>query len=264
MNTLELYGYAAAAVLTTVTALWIVSVAVRDASIIDVFWGPLFVTIAWVLFAINLDAVGIKHLVVLFLVTAWGLRLAFHLAARNLGMGEDTRYRLWRQHGGTNWWFKSFYRVYLLQGAIALVVATPIVAAFRVADAPFAINWIGLPIWAIGFIIEASADVQLIRFMQRPDSKGQVMQHGLWTYSRHPNYFGDALQWWGLGVLAFTGITWWSLIGPLAMTMVFLNLSNEVIERGLLKRRPGYADYVARTNAFFPGAPRSEANDTTR
>jgi steroid 5-alpha reductase family enzyme len=264
MGTLELYGYAGAAVLSTVTALWLVSIAIRDASIIDAFWGPLFVAIAWVLFAANIDVAGAKHLVVLFLVTAWGLRLVFHLAARNFGMGEDTRYRLWRSHGGPNWWLKSYYRVYLLQGAIALVVATPIVAAFRVTDAPFLINWLGVPIWAMGFVIEATADVQLTRFRARPDSMGQVMQEGLWRHSRHPNYFGDALQWWGLAVFTFSGVTWWSFVGPLAMTLVFLNLSNEVIERGLIKRRPGYTQYVARTNAFFPRLRISDADDTTR
>ncbi len=264
MGTLELYGYAATAVLTTVTLLWIVSVALRDASIIDAFWGPLFVAIAWVLFAANLPTVGFKHLVVVFLVTAWGLRLAFHLAARNFGSGEDVRYRLWRTHGGERWWLKSFYRIYLLQGAIALVVATPIIAAFRTTDAPFLINWIGLPIWLAGFVFEATADVQLTRFRNRPESQGQVMQDGLWSYSRHPNYFGDALQWWGLAVFAFSGVTWWAVIGPLAMTLVFLNISNEVIERGLVKRRPGYAEYVARTNAFFPRLRTAVPDDTTR
>jgi len=154
MGTLELYGYAAVAVLAMVTLLWMVSVALRDASIIDVFWGPLFIAIAWVLLSATVHSAGFKHLLVVFLVTAWGLRLAFHLAARNFGKGEDVRYRLWRSHGGELWWLKTFYRVYLLQGAIALVVATPIVAAFRVTDAPFLINWIGLPIWLAGFFIE--------------------------------------------------------------------------------------------------------------
>jgi len=251
-------------VLAAITSIWLVSIAIRDASIIDVFWGPLFVAIAWVLFGANLGTVGSKQLLVLFLVTAWGMRLAFHLAARNFGMGEDTRYRLWRSRGGDYWWLKSFYRIYLLQGAIALVVATPIIAAFRSTDAPFAVNWLGVPVWVLGFFIEATADVQLGRFRMRPDSREQVMQYGLWSYCRHPNYFGDAMQWWGLAILTFTGVTWWSVIGPFVMTLVFLNLSNEVIERGLLKRRPGYAQYVARTNAFFPRLRAVGADDTTR
>ncbi|HEY6599127.1 MAG TPA: DUF1295 domain-containing protein, partial [Pseudomonadales bacterium] len=117
-------------------------------------------------------------------------------------------------------------------------------------------------VWALGFGIEASADVQLMRFKARPDSAGEVMKTGLWAASRHPNYFGDALQWWGLGLFAFTVETWWSFIGPLAMTLVFLGLSNQVIERGLLKRRPDYAHYIARTNAFFPRLRRAGAEDT--
>jgi steroid 5-alpha reductase family enzyme len=262
MDTMSLYAAAAITVLTIVTMLWLISIAIRDASIIDVFWGPLFVAIAWVLFAVNLGAVTINHLVLLFFVTAWGLRLAFHLAERNFGRGEDTRYRLWRARGGPNWWLKSLYRVYLLQGAIALVVATPVVAAFRSTPAPFLINWIGVPIWLLGFAIEAAADVQLNRFRARPDSTLLVLDDGLWRFSRHPNYFGDALQWWGLGVFTFSGTTWWSLVGPLAMTLVFLNLSNAVIERGLLKRRPEYAQYVARTSAFFPKLPATPAAET--
>lgn len=255
MGSIGLYAVAGGVVLAMVTALWAVSVAIRDASIIDIFWGPLFVAIAWVLFAVNLDTATLKQFVVVLLVTLWGLRLALHLATRNLGLGEDTRYRLWRLHGGRNWWVRSFYRVYLLQGAIALVVATPIVAAFRGGEPPFLLNWIGIPIWLAGFVIEAAADVQLTRFRARADSALSVLDHGLWRYSRHPNYFGDALQWWGLGVFTFSGTAWWSLVGPLAMTLVFLNLSNAVIERGLLKRRPDYAQYVARTSAFFPRSP---------
>lgn len=263
MGTLALFGYAAATLFAMVTVVWIVGVALRDASIIDVFWGPLFVGVAWVLFAAALPAVGVRQLVTLFLVTAWGLRLAFHLGARNLGAGEDGRYRVWRAHGGAYWWLKSYYRIYLLQGAIALVVASPIVAAFRAADAPIALNWLGVPIWLAGFGIEATADVQLTRFRARADSVGRVMQEGLWAYSRHPNYFGDALQWWGLGLFTFADGTWWTFVGPLAMTLVFVNVSNEVIERGLAKRRPEYAEYVARTNAFFPRLRRT-ADDTTR
>jgi steroid 5-alpha reductase family enzyme len=265
LDATHLYAYAAATVAVAVISLWVVSVAIKDASIVDVFWGPLFVAIAWVLFALGLDtgAVGAKQLIVLLLVTTWGLRLAFHLGARNFGRGEDSRYQLWRAHGGAFWWLTSLYRVYLLQGAIALVVATPIIAAFSVAEPPFALNWVGVIVWALGFGVEATADVQLIRFKARPDSAGEVMQTGLWASSRHPNYFGDALQWWGLGLFTFTAATWWSLIGPLAMTLVFLGLSNNVIERGLLKRRPGYAQYVARTNAFFPRLRSAVADDTS-
>jgi steroid 5-alpha reductase family enzyme len=254
MGFLELYGIAALAVYGTVSVLWAVSVAVRDASIIDVFWGTLFVAIAWTLL-VTADAPAAKTQALVFMVTAWGLRLSFHLGARNIGHGEDSRYALWRQHGGPHWWLKTYYRIYLLQGTIALLVATPLVAGFlRPHDFSF-LNLVGVVVWIVGLATEITADVQLTRFRARPDSRGEVLDTGLWRYSRHPNYFGDALQWWGLGLFTFAGSTPWSVVGPVVMTLVFLYLSNDVIERGLKKRRPGYERYIAATSAFFPRKP---------
>jgi steroid 5-alpha reductase family enzyme len=254
----ELFGVTALTIYAFATALWIVSVAVRDASIIDLFWGPFFVAAAWVLLAIGIDRAGARQLLFVFLVTAWGLRLAYHLTVRNLGHGEDRRYQLWRAHGGEHWWLKSYYRVYLLQATIALVVAAPIVACFASPHRISFVNWLGAIVCVAGIAFEATADIQLQRFRAQPDSAGRVMDHGLWYYSRHPNYFGDALMWWGLGLVAFSVDTWWSLIGPLAMTLVFLNVSQDVIERGLKKRRPDYERYIARTSAFVPRPPTAE------
>jgi steroid 5-alpha reductase family enzyme len=251
---IDLYGLAALAVYATVSVLWAVSVAVRDASIIDVFWGALFVAIAWTLLVASGEP-ALKTQMLVFMVTAWGLRLSFHLGARNIGHGEDTRYALWRQHGGPHWWLKTYYRIYLLQGTIALIVATPLIAGFLRPHEFSLLNAIGALVWLAGLGIEIVADVQLGRFRVRPDSAGQVMDQGLWRLSRHPNYFGDALQWWGLGLYTFTGSTPWSLVGPLAMTLVFLYLSNDVIERGLRKRRPAYARYIEETSPFFPRPP---------
>lgn len=251
----ELYGYTAATIYLIASVLWIVSVRIEDASIIDLFWGLFFVAAAWVLLTIDVRHVQPKHLLFVLLVTVWGLRLAYHLTVRNLGHGEDRRYRLWREHGGPNWWLKTYYRIYLLQGTIALVVATPIVACFVAPSRFLVVNWLGALIAITGIAIEATADIQLQRFRAEPDSAGRVMDRGLWYYSRHPNYFGDATTWLGLGLLAFSGKTWWSLIGPAVMTLVFLNVSNNVIERGLKKRRPEYASYIARTSAFVPRRP---------
>lgn len=256
MGFLELYSYAALTVLLVVSVLWMVSVAVRDASIIDVFWGLLFVAVAWTLFGLQLGSTALKPFVFLFLVTAWGMRLAVHLAARNLGEGEDTRYRVWRSHGGENWWLKTYWRIYLLQGALALIVATPVIAAFAGPDRISIVNWLGVLVWGVGLGMESAADIQLTRFRADPANEEKVMGSGLWRYSRHPNYFGDALMWWGLGLFTLSPLTWWSLIGPLAMTVIFLTLSNNVIERGLKKRRPGYEAYVARTSAFLPMPPK--------
>jgi steroid 5-alpha reductase family enzyme len=251
MGFFEIYGTAFLVVLIMVSALWAISVPLRDASIIDLFWGPLFVAIAWVLLARAGDP-GLKPFLISLLVTLWGLRLAFHLTARNLGAGEDRRYQLWRQHGGEDWWLKTYYRIFLLQGAIALVVATPIVAAFYQPHTFTLLNALGVLVWAMGFLFEMLADIQLNRFKGDPANRGRVLDIGLWSLCRHPNYFGDALQWWGLGLVAVSLSTWWALLGPLAMTLVFLSISNDVLERGMRKRNPDYEAYIASTPKFLP------------
>lgn len=263
MTILELYSLAAATVGSIALVLWLLSVPLRDASIIDMFWGPLFVAIAWVLLPASDGEMGARSYFMTLLVTLWGLRLGFHLMARNLGSGEDSRYQLWRQHGGSLWWLKTLYRVFALQGVLALLVCTPIIAAFYRPDGFSILNLIGAGVWAVGFAWELIADIQLTRYLQRThnsDETDGVLDTGLWRYSRHPNYFGDALAWWGLGLLAFTPTTWWALIGPAVMTAIFLGISNSVIERGLNKRRPKYAQYVAKTSKFFPWP--SRAGDT--
>jgi steroid 5-alpha reductase family enzyme len=258
MEFLELYGWALVVVLGLVTLLWAVSVPLQDASIIDMFWGILFVAVAWVLLAV-LGELATRPYLMTLLVTVWGLRLAFHLMSRNLGQGEDKRYRRWRERGGANWWLKSYYRVYLLQGAIALVVATPLIAAFYRPYGFNLLNVLGVLVWATGFLYELMADVQLSQFKADPDNRGRILDRGLWGLSRHPNYFGDALQWWGLGLVALSWDTWWALIGPAVMTAVFLGISNDVLERDLRRRRPEYADYVTKTPKFFPRLPHSAA-----
>jgi steroid 5-alpha reductase family enzyme len=267
MGVLDLYAIAVGTTLALVSVLWLASVLLRDASIIDMFWGVLFVAIAWALLVACRDAVAPKMLLVTLMVTIWGLRLAFHLAMRNLGQGEDSRYVLWRLNGGANWWLKTYYRIYLLQGAMAVIVAAPIVAAFYRPRDFFIVNAVGFVLWLAGFLLEFAADLQLTRFRARADTRTQVMNEGLWRLSRHPNYFGDALQWWGLGLVAFTGATWWAVVGPLAMTLFFIYLSNDVLEKGLAKRRPGYASYVANTSAFFlwpsPPTPDDAAESRT-
>ncbi len=260
MGFLALYSIAIGTTLVLITALWLASVALKDASIIDIFWGVLFVAIAWALLVASRHEVELKMLTATLLVTIWGLRLTFHLAMRNLGGGEDTRYALWRRNGGPNWWLKSYYRIFLLQGAIAIVVATPLVAVFDRPRDFSVVNLLGLIVWGAGFAWEFVADLQLTRFRAtaRP---GEVLASGLWRLSRHPNYFGDALQWWGLGLFALAAPTWWALVGPLLMTVFFVYVSNDVIEKGLLKRRPEYARYVAATNAFFPWAPQAVTDE---
>ncbi|MFU8817700.1 MAG: DUF1295 domain-containing protein [Pseudomonadales bacterium] len=257
MGIFELYGIAFLVVLVAVSVLWAISVPLKDASIIDMFWGPLFVAIAWVLLPAT-GMLAVKPYLITLLVTLWGLRLGFHLITRNAGQGEDRRYQLWREHGGEDWWLKSYYRVYLLQGGIALAVATPIIAAFYRPHELNFLNFLGVLVWAAGFIYELQADVQLSQFKSQPENRGRVLDQGLWARSRHPNYFGDALQWWGLGLVAVSFATWWALLGPVVMTAVFLGLSNDVLERGMKKRHPEYERYITNTPKFFPRLSRSQ------
>ena len=259
MGILEIYGTALLVVLILVTMLWAISVPLKDASIIDMAWGPLFVAMSWVLLATGGEP-ALKPTLVTFLVTLWGLRLAYHLITRNLGAGEDRRYQLWREHGGEGWWLKTYYRIYLFQGAIALVVATPIAAAFNAPDSFSFLNALGVLVWAAGYVIELLSDIQLTRFKVDPASRGRILDTGLWGRSRHPNYFGDALQWWGIALVAITAATWWAIIGPLAMTAVFLFISNGVLERGMRKRHPAYEAYIAATPAFFPNLKALRSN----
>jgi len=251
MGFFEAYGLTALVVLAIVSILWALSVPLRNASIIDMFWGPLFAAVAWSLVYAS-DELRTKPYLVTLLVSLWGLRLGFHLMARNLGEGEDKRYRAWRERGGPNWWLETYYRIFLLQGGIALLVTAPIVAAF-VGPVGFGfVNLLGFGVWALGFVWELLADVQLTRFKADPDNRGRILDSGLWGLCRHPNYFGDALQWWGLALVAVSLTTWWALIGPAVMTAVFLGLSNDVLERGMKKRHPAYASYVDTTPKFFP------------
>ncbi len=251
MGFFEIYGAALLTVFCVVTVLWAVSVPLKDASIIDIFWGPLFVAMVWVLMPLSAGFTAKTYLISL-LVTLWGLRLAYHLASRNLGTGEDKRYQLWRAHGGPNWWLLTYPRIYLFQGAIALVVATPIAAAFYRSEPFTLLNALGVAVWSVGFVWELLADIQLTRFKAQADNQERILDTGLWGLSRHPNYFGDALQWWGLGLIAFGIPTWWSLIGPAVMTAVFLGISNDVLEKGMRKRHPAYENYIANTPRFFP------------
>jgi steroid 5-alpha reductase family enzyme len=247
------------AVLTGATALWVWSVRHRDASVADVWWGPGFVLLAW-LYCVWPGLFGIRPLAIALLLTIWGLRLGAHLLSRRRGAKEDPRYRAMRERRGASFWWRSLFIVFWLQAAILWFVALPVWAAARVPgpDAFTVLDAIGGLLFAAGFLFETIGDAQLARFRARPENRGRVLDTGLWRYTRHPNYFGDALVWWGVYLIAASMPGAWMTIGsPVLMTVLLMRVSGvTLLEHSLRTTKPGYADYMARTSAFVPWFPR--------
>jgi steroid 5-alpha reductase family enzyme len=258
MSTASLLAVEAGLLLALVTVLWAVSVVVRDSSIVDVFWGCGFVVVASVAFALA-DGSLDRRLLLLALVTVWGLRLSAYLARRNLGKGEDRRYAEMRRRHGERWPLRSLVVVFWLQGTLIWIVSLPVQVAMGDPEPAglVALDWCGAALWAVGFAFESIGDLQLARFKAAPANRGKVMERGLWRYTRHPNYFGDFCVWWGIWLVALAAGAWWTAIGPAVMSVLLLRVSGAaLLERQLIRRRAGYADYVARTSPFFPWPPR--------
>jgi len=237
------------------SALWLVSLLLRDASIVDIFWGPGFIVVGTYYAMTVSGEPNFRGLLVLGLVTVWGLRLALHIGIRNAGAGEDFRYRKWREKAGTNFWWISLFKVFLVQALVLWIVSSPLLLA-QLGDGEKAsmLDVLGVALWVFGFLFETVADWQLQRFKKSPDTSGRVMRSGLWSVSRHPNYFGEAVLWWGLALLAVPGGEWLSFVGPLLITFLLLKVSGvAMLDTAMVERRPEYANYIATTPAFVPG-----------
>lgn len=248
-----------AATLAMMFVLWLVSLAIKNASIVDIFWGADFAVIALVTFALT-GGYAPRKLLITTLAAIWGLRLATHLGWRNHGKGEDFRYQAMRKRIGERFPLVSLYTVFGLQGVLMWVISLPLQVA-QLSPEPARLTWLdllGAALWLIGLSFEAIGDWQLAKFRADADNKGKVMDRGLWAYTRHPNYFGDALLWWGFFVIALaTPRGWWTVISPLLMTTLLMKVSGvALLEKTLVKTRPEYRDYVRRTSPFLPLPPR--------
>lgn len=243
-------------ILGVLTLLWLLSIAVKDASIVDIFWGIGFVILAWFYFYLTNNQ-SIRAKVLVGLVTIWGLRLALYLAVRNLGKGEDYRYQVWRKEHGHHFWWVSYFRVFVLQGVLLWIIAVPLLVAQTHEGTLTLWDWVGVLLWTLGFGFEAIGDWQLRHFKQNPAHKGKVLDTGLWRYTRHPNYFGDALLWWGYFCFALSAGGWWTFFSPLLMTFLLMRVSGvALLEKTLVTTKPQYRQYMQRTSAFFPRPPR--------
>lgn len=248
----------ALSLLAYVTAWFLVAMARRDNSLADIAWGGGFVLLAGAALLLR-GEVYPRSLLATALVLAWGTRLVLHVAVRNRGRGEDFRYAAWRRQWGKTWIWRSYLQVFLLQGALLYLVA---LAVMRINLAtPPGLTWLdlaGTALWMKGFVWEAVADRQLLRHARQPATRGTLLDSGLWRYSRHPNYFGEALQWWGIWLLALpVPGEWWTIASPLAITLLLRFVSGvPMLERSLAERVPGYRDYQRRTSVFVPAPPR--------
>jgi steroid 5-alpha reductase family enzyme len=245
------------AVLAVLT--WCASLARSDASLADRMW-PVFIGGAALVYFLCLPGSGVRAAGILVLVLAWGLRLAVYITHRNWGHGEDRRYRQMRARNQPNFGIKSLYLVFGLQTALAWIVTAPILAGMAGTRPLGLVDAIGLAVAAFGVAFEAVGDAQLASFRADPAHAGRVLDSGLWRYTRHPNYFGEACVWWGLWLMALGaagGAGAWSAISPLLMTLLLVKVSGvALLEKDIAESRPAYRDYVSRTRAFLPGPPR--------
>jgi len=249
-----LMGLGAGAALGVAT--WLVSLARRDVSIVDSVW-PWIIWVPAALTALLWPATASRGLLVLVMAGLWALRLSVHITLRHRGQPEDHRYQAIRQRNQPHFEWKSLYLVFALQAGLGWVVALPLMAAVMQPAPWHALDVIGAALFAFGFVFEAVADGQLERFKADASHRGQVMDRGLWRYSRHPNYFGEFCVWWGLWLLAAATGAWWSILSPLLMTVLLLKVSGvTLLEADITKRRPAYGEYIRRTSAFLPRRPR--------
>ena len=257
MSFLILWASALPFLLAMALVAWAVATWRRNAGLVDIFW-PLFFVAAGTAYAHASQPIAARGSVAGLLVAAWALRLAWHLAARNWNAPEDRRYREIRSRNEPGFAWKSLYLVFGLQAVLAWIIAAPLAAIFSSAEPIGALDIAGIVLAATGIAFEAIADAQLARFKADASSEGRVMDRGLWRYSRHPNYFGEALTWWGFGLLAAGTGAWMTLCSPLLMTWLLLRVTGvKLLERDIGARRPDYLEYARRTSPFLPWPPRS-------
>lgn len=246
-----------------VTLLWLWSVLIRIASIIDIFWGFGFVAVN-AFYVFGTGDLNPRKILILILVTVWGLRLAIYLTIRNIGKGEDFRYRQFRSnYGARRYWWVSYFQTFLLQGFLIMIVSLPLLGISS-STHPGNLNlldYLGIAVWLIGFMFEAGGDYQLWRFRRNPDNKGKVLDTGFWKYTRHPNYFGDSAVWWAYALFSIAAGGYWQAAGSVIMTILIIRVSGvALLEKTLNTTKPQYRDYILKTSSFFPWFPKDKSD----
>ena len=242
-----------------VTLIWGVSVMLTNVSIVDLFWGLGFVIVNAVYYY-SLEEVFTRNILLLGLVSLWGLRLFLYLSWRNIGNGEDFRYQEFRrQYGAQRYWWFSYFKTFLLQGALIMIVSLPLLGTnlHTTSNSLNGFDYLAVFVFIIGFLFEAGGDFQLAKFKKDPNNKGKVLNTGFWKYTRHPNYFGDSAIWWSFGIFSIAAGSYWPVIGSVIMTLIIIKISGvSLLEKTLKESKPKYHDYIKKTNSFFPWFPK--------
>ena len=262
MNFLQIYFQGLLLITLFFSIIWIISVKIKNASIVDIFWGMGYVILVWFYF-VSTGPASLLRIFHLVLVTLWGFRLSGYIFFRNYGKEEDFRYQEFRKSYGTHrYWWVSFFQVFMLQGVLAWLISAPLLAfQFYGVNAEFDFIFVlGISVWFIGFIFEAGGDWQMANFKRNPKNKGKVLQTGFWKYTRHPNYFGDAAVWWGFAIFSISVGSYLPVLSSVLMTLLLLKVSGvSLLEKTLITTKPEYLAYMKSTNAFFPWFPKKQA-----
>jgi steroid 5-alpha reductase family enzyme len=257
MSFLQIYIQSFPIIIIIMAVLWLISVLIRNVSIVDIFWGTGFI-VASVFYFIKSDGFETRKIILLLLTAVWGFRLSGYLAWRNRGKGEDFRYRQFRaRYGETRYWWISFFQVFLLQGTLMWLISSTLLGAMSgVHKSLNLFDYLGMLLWFIGFIFEAGGDLQLSNFKSDASNRGKVLDKGFWRYTRHPNYFGDSAVWWGYGMFCIGSGSYLPALGSVLMTALIIKVSGVVLlEKTLSEQKPLYRDYIKKTSAFFPWFP---------
>ena len=233
---------------------WLISLRTNNVTHVDSMWSFFFV-IAYITVLVITECLTSRNIAVLMVVLFWATRLTTHLSIRNFGHSEDIRYQNIRKNNAPYFKFKSLYIIFIFQAALALIISMPLVSIGADSSPYDNYDKLGLMIMVVGISIEVIADMQLKQFVRNNPKK--VLNAGLWRYSRHPNYFGECLVWWGIYIISMNSGSFFLLISHILMTLLLLKISGvALMENTITKRRPEYVDYIKKTSSFIPWPPK--------
>jgi steroid 5-alpha reductase family enzyme len=253
----KMFAMAAVIALAYMTLVFMLALAKKNNGVVDIAWGPGFILVGFTVFTIYGQGQA-RQWLALALVLVWGGRLALHIFMRNRGREEDFRYAAWRRQWGTYFIIRSFAQIFMLQGLLLLLVIAPVLLIVGQSQPPLKpLDLLGVLVWLAGFSFETIGDRQLAAFIRDPANRGQLMTGGLWRYTRHPNYFGEAALWWGMFIIALSApMGWLGLIGPAVITFLLLFVSGVPLLEKKYRGRPDWEEYKKKTSIFFPWFPK--------